>query len=633
MPLQIGQTLKSRYRIVKLLSQGGFGAVYRAWDINMERPLALKENLDTSPEAQIQFKNEAQILFDLTHPNLPKVIDHFINKGQGQYLVMEYIDGEDLQTMLDRLGGPLPENQTLYWFKQVCEALIFLHSQKPPIIHRDIKPANIKITSSGKAILVDFGIAKIFDLNLRTTVGARAVTPGYSPHEQYGHGKTDIRTDIYALGATLYTLLTGQVPVESINRVIKDSLIPPQEINPTISPGLARAITQAMQMDPDQRPISIKSMLYTINAPATVLSNRRSSQSSSTQPIFPSGTLKTQTTVPARKYFQKWLPWAAVLILGIILIAVFGQNGEIPGGELTSTSLSVAGILENTPKPASNDVENILPSFTAPVFPTLILKPSNPSPLPPSPTIDMVIPPACTQKGQTWASPYDGMILSCVPAGKFAMGSWDGDADESPVHPVYLDAYWMDQNEVTFTQFNHFMVEENYAATPCADGDEYPVSCVSWYDAQHYCDWAGRRLPTEAEWEKAARGGLEGMKYPWGNDTPVCSQSAPNGTQFDNCGTHPVAVKTFLPNGYGLFDMAGNVWEWIMEYYQANFYNEYPPDGWPPNPSGPTSGPLPGMRGGGWKSLIGDLRVSNRGAGNPFGSEFLGFRCVADPGS
>jgi serine/threonine-protein kinase len=253
MPLQTGQVINNRYRIAKLLGQGGFGAVYRAWDMNIEASCALKENLDTTPEAQKQFRREAVILANLQHPNLPRVRDHFIIQGQGQYLVMDFVEGEDLQQMLDKQGGPLPESQVLPWIEQVCEALTYLHNQHPPIIHRDIKPANIKITPQGRAMLVDFGIAKVFDPHLSTTRGARAVTPGYSPQEQYGQGKTDARSDVYALGATLYALLTGVEPVESLQRVFSDPLTAPEGINPTITPKTADTIRQAMQPDPAQR--------------------------------------------------------------------------------------------------------------------------------------------------------------------------------------------------------------------------------------------------------------------------------------------------------------------------------------------------------------------------------------------
>ena len=177
MTLNPGDILNNRYRMVKMLGQGGFGAVYRAWDLNLETPRAIKENLETSPEAQRQFKREAQILDKLSHPNLTKVIDHFILPGQGQYLVMEFVEGKDLQEMLNAAGGPLPAEKVLPWISQICDALDYLHSHEPSIIHRDVKPANIKITPQGKAMLVDFGIAKVYDADVKTTIGARALTP------------------------------------------------------------------------------------------------------------------------------------------------------------------------------------------------------------------------------------------------------------------------------------------------------------------------------------------------------------------------------------------------------------------------------------------------------------------------
>jgi eukaryotic-like serine/threonine-protein kinase len=254
MPLTPGQVLQSRYRVIALLAQGGFGAVYQSWDNNLGKPVAIKENLDTSPEAQRQFQREASILSNLSHPNLTRVTDHFFIAGLGQYLVMDFVEGEDLQAMLDRARRPLPEAQVLAWIDQVCDALEYLHAQKPSVIHRDIKPANIKITPQGRAVLVDFGISKIYDPQLKTTLGARAVTPPYSPPEQYGQGSTDPRSDIYALGATLYTLLTGQEPPESVDRVSNGlPLTPPRQWMPSLSPQIDAAILRACEINRTQR--------------------------------------------------------------------------------------------------------------------------------------------------------------------------------------------------------------------------------------------------------------------------------------------------------------------------------------------------------------------------------------------
>jgi len=253
MSLTIGEILNDRYRIDDLLGQGGFGAVYRVWDINLEHRCALKENLDASPEAQRQFVREARILANLNHPNLPRVTDHFMIAAHGQYLVMDYVDGMDLEMMLQHIGEPLIEAQVIKWAVQVCDALDYLHSQNPAVIHRDIKPANIKVTPDGKALLVDFGISKVFDQNVATTVGARAVTPGFSPQEQYGRGTTDARTDVYALGATLYRVLTDQCPPESIERSLGQPLLPPRELNPKISNSTNEIILRAMELLPADR--------------------------------------------------------------------------------------------------------------------------------------------------------------------------------------------------------------------------------------------------------------------------------------------------------------------------------------------------------------------------------------------
>jgi serine/threonine protein kinase len=365
MPLSPGQVLNNRYRIVKLLGQGGFGAVYRAWDINLERPCAIKENLDTTPHAQRQFKREAQILFDLSHPNLPRVIDHFVIQGQGQYLVMEFVEGEDLQEMLDRLGGPLPEKQILEWITQVCNALDYLHSQHPPIIHRDIKPANIKITPGGKAVLVDFGIAKVFDPKLSTTMGARAVTPGYSPQEQYGTGSTDARTDVYALGATLYHLLTGAQPPDSIQRNINDTLVSPRALNPAASAEVETAILKAMKPLPQERYDSVsqfKEALKLSSAPTPMLAQTmpapqtRPSVSTYAQAV-PGGPATRKLSSLSLKKWQLALGVAILAAVGLIFV-IFGGGGDI---SQPATSTSLQSSVSTAPSTAT---QTTIPSAT-----------------------------------------------------------------------------------------------------------------------------------------------------------------------------------------------------------------------------------------------------------------------------
>src|SRR5512133_636417 len=208
MTLERGALLHKRYRIVEILGQGGMGSVYRAVDENLGVDVAVKENLFTTDEYARQFRLEAVILANLRHPNMPRVTDHFVIVGQGQYLVMDYIEGEDLRQRMERVGI-LPEEEVILIGAAVCDALSYLGTRKTPIIHRDIKPGNVKITPQGQIFLVDFGLAKTMQGSQATTTGARAMTPGFSPPEQYGTARTDQRSDIFSLGATLYAALTG----------------------------------------------------------------------------------------------------------------------------------------------------------------------------------------------------------------------------------------------------------------------------------------------------------------------------------------------------------------------------------------------------------------------------------------
>jgi len=253
MPLAAGTLLNNRYRIVSILGQGGMGAVYRATDENLGVGVAVKENLFLTDEYARQFQREASILASLRHPNLPRVGDYFQMNDQGQYLIMDYIDGEDLRQRIERVGT-LSENEVVLIGAAICDALTYMHSRLPTVLHRDIKPGNIKITPDGEVLLVDFGLAKVVQGGQATTTGARAMTPGYSPPEQYGTARTDERTDIYSLGATLYAALTGVIPEDSLARATgKAELTPIRVLMPRINRKLASAIEKALEVDPDDR--------------------------------------------------------------------------------------------------------------------------------------------------------------------------------------------------------------------------------------------------------------------------------------------------------------------------------------------------------------------------------------------
>jgi len=248
------------------------GAVYRAEDLRLEgRICAVKEVLP-DPDATAaalaqsreQFYREATTLARLDHPNLPKVSDTF-HEGRREYLVMDFVEGQDLRQALEekqQKGEFLDERQVMRWVHQLCDALLYLHSQKPPVLHRDIKPSNIKLTPSGLIKLVDFGLVKLLatDQARTVTVLQGRGTAAYTPLEQYGGdtGHTDARSDIYSLGATMYHLLTNQPPADAKLRFLDpEALQPPSELNPHIAPSTERAILAAISMHPNERPQAV----------------------------------------------------------------------------------------------------------------------------------------------------------------------------------------------------------------------------------------------------------------------------------------------------------------------------------------------------------------------------------------
>ncbi|MGI9168498.1 MAG: protein kinase domain-containing protein [Pyrinomonadaceae bacterium] len=267
--------LQSRYRIVRQLGEGGMGAVYEAVDERLDSTVALKETFFTDERLRKQFEREARLLARMHHPALPRVSDHF-SEGDGQFLIMQFIAGDDLYEMITRKNGPFPTDQVLTWADQLLDALDYLHTQDPQIIHRDIKPQNLKLTARGQIILLDFGLAKgqIGEFSrVSTSASIFGYTPNYAPLEQIQGLGTDPRSDIYALGATLYHLMTGVKPPDALTRAAAlvnsqpDPLARANEANPAVSAGLAKVLARAMAQNRDQRYLTAADMtkaLHTI---------------------------------------------------------------------------------------------------------------------------------------------------------------------------------------------------------------------------------------------------------------------------------------------------------------------------------------------------------------------------------
>jgi len=593
MSLTAGDVLQNRYRIVSLLGQGGMGAVYRAWDTRLKAPMALKEmipqpGLNPRALAQLrdQFEQEAVILARLNHPHLVRVTDFFEERGNA-YLVMDFVEGESLADRIEREGS-LPEAQALEWSDQLLDALAHCHAQG--IIHRDVKPQNVMIRPDGRAVLVDFGLVKLWDpRDPRTRTVMRGMgTPEYASPEQYGTqpGHTGPRSDLYSLGATLYHALTGQAPPTANDRMADpDYFLPPRRLNPQVSAPVEAAVLRAMELPRGKRFQSAQEMVAGL----------RGGPSAPARPAPP----KRQPTKvmpgarPAAPTGQKRIPAWAWAVGGVALLAL------------------VVGVLMNAGGGATS------------------LPPTSPTP-------------AGSSLGDTWTRPADGMVMVYVPAGEFEMGSTEGNSDEQPVHTVALDGFWIDQTEVTNDQFAAFLNEQGNQTEggvtwldlegedclversggefrPRSGYADHPVIEVSWYGAAAYCGWVGGRLPTEAEWEYAARG-PDGHIYPWGNDAPTCERA-----QSSECSGRTVPVGS-LPAGASwcdALDMAGNVWEWV-----ADWYGGYP-SGRQVNPTGPSSEEGRVLRGGSWNNGPYLVRGANRRRHLPDvpGAD-SGFRCA-----
>jgi len=255
-----GTLLQRRYLVVRRLGKGGMGAVYEATDLRLDVAVAIKEGFSTDPRLRKQFEHEARLLAQLHHAALPRVTDYFTEDNR-VFLVMQFIGGDDVAEIIGRQPGPLPANTVIAWADQLLDALIYLHSRERQIIHRDIKPHNLKLTSAGSISLLDFGLAKADSdsTGSNSWTSVFGFTRRYSPPEQMQDQGTTPRSDIYALGATLYHLLTGVKPpdalvrTKAIAKAEPDPLLPANEIHPAVGLQVALILQKALELNPDRR--------------------------------------------------------------------------------------------------------------------------------------------------------------------------------------------------------------------------------------------------------------------------------------------------------------------------------------------------------------------------------------------
>ena len=562
--LDAGALLDRRYEVISLISQGGFGRVYKAMDNRFAANVAIKEmtgSFDTDDERAAMeryFKQEAQVLFALKHPSLPTVSDYFFEQHRF-FLVMEYIEGRSLRTIIEQNTGsePFDENLAFIWFQSLLEIMEYLHRQNPPIIHRDIKPDNLIWQLDRKTLyLVDFGIIRVGCATRTVSYG----TPGYASPEQ-ASGKATPAVDIFGAGATLYHLLTGDDPADH-----PFDFEPVQSIRPDISPAFAGAVDIMVSLRARER---------------------------------------FQSTEEIRRYLNSH---------GVLSATVLPSHPAAPPGH-----------------PAAP------PSH-----------PAAPPPRPMTPLSPAVLPAGITfihinSSGfEEYQNDIDNASLIWIPPGEFLMGAGkedrDARADEKPLHRVTLSGYWIYQYEVTNRQFALFVHRTGYAATPEWEeyweksGDHYPVVFVTYQDATAYCRWAGAQLPTEAQWECAARGGDERF-FPWGNffdnsrfncwDSPAMPGRA---NFFDGRGPLKAGSCRGGDSPCGAADMSGNVWEWCLDTFEESFYEQSPEN----DPfCHKERSPFKVLRGGSWNEIPRNCRTTRRVKANSGNAaRDRGFRCA-----
>ena len=386
--------LQGRYRIVRQLGQGGMGAVYEAVDQRLDTTVALKETLFTDERLRRQFEREARLLARLHHPALPRVSDHF-SEGDGQFLVMQFIPGDDLSEMLTRRQGPFPATQVMSWADQLLDALDYLHEQDPQIIHRDIKPQNLKLTSRGQIILLDFGLAKGQGGDISRITTAASIfgyTPNYAPLEQIQGLGTELRSDLYSLAATLYHLLTGVKPPDALTRAAAlvnaqpDPLLPPSHANADVPSVADNVLTKAMSQNREQRYASAEEMRKALHAgdQGATIRDRAEAQTVLFKPAAPTATAPAtelvvkqptvaagETTVVRRGAGDKRrvLPWAlSVAALLVVACGVLGviawqwRNSQVQVGPSPTPNENPP--VASTPSPAATVAETAAPEPT-----------------------------------------------------------------------------------------------------------------------------------------------------------------------------------------------------------------------------------------------------------------------------
>jgi serine/threonine-protein kinase len=522
-----------KVRIEKLLARGGMAEVYLGTHLTLDRPVAIKllhSHIEEDPALLERFHREARVVAGLRHPNVVQVHDFDTTADGHPYIVMEYLKGPTLATYLRGLhqrGDLIPPHQIARLLKALTAALDYAHEQG--VIHRDIKPGNIMLhkksgeislesplTNDVEAILTDFGLVRIAHSATQTASGTVSGTPAYMSPEQARGDPTDHRTDIYSLGVVLYEMLAGRVPFEAdstLTVLFMHIHSPPPPIK-GISPDVQAVMDRALSKNPDQR--------YKTSRDMAVDFYRAIGMNSEAQTILHANVLTAEASkasiLPRPRKSRRWIGAGVFSLMGLLALGA--------GAWALSAGLPQRSAPTSTVAPST--------STTGIPFPITAELPQG-----------------------------DGMVE--VTSGAYELGLAPGDEYHISPITVQLNAFWIDKYQTTNAQYAQFVADTGAASPEIWPGEpNHPVRGVTWDQALAYCTWKDKRLPSEAEWEAAGRGpGPEPQLYPWGNDASAEGQALvlPDET------TYEVGTQSFNQSPVGVFDMVGNIWEWVGESY------------------------------------------------------------------
>ena len=622
----VGQTLDGKYHIIALLGSGGMGTVYKAKRLHIGDTVAVKvlhKELVGDFQAIERFRREARAAARLKHANAVAIYDSAVTGNGMVYMAMELVEGRSLAELI-REQGFLPPKYAANIFAKVCSALDEAHQQN--IVHRDLKPDNIlvnTVTSEPDVKVLDFGIAKIRDIPAEsgtlTQKGMLLGTPKYMSPEQCMGEEIDGRADIYSLGVILYEMLTGVLPFDSSTPtavIVQHVTQPPpplREINSYIPANVETVVMHALQKRKEDRPQTAGALAQELLSAVNSFRPARSGVTGMGNLAFDTRMDSISSTHANLAAVRNDTPQGAQAELPPV------TWHDVPAPEKRKTHraalLALAGLagvlflltafwLIRSYRVASSEATNQGGSDTGG---TRVQANGTASPLPATPPL----PPA----GMTYVS-----------GGDFLMGRQNGVADEGPPHQVTVKPFFIDILEVTCQDYKKFLEATGHRPPQGWTGTSYPagwarrpVIHVDWNDANAYAKWAGKRLPSEVEWEFAARG-ADGRLYPWGNKWKPQAANAHTTSHHhpDNVGTHKAG-----PSPFGAYDMVGNVWEWTTSDLAA-----YEGGSLSVTPAGETKV----IRGGSCHANDQEATTTFRKGLPPTGGDYhnVGIRCVKD---